>query len=203
MKKAFYPIIFIAALMIIASCVKPRTDNINYYNNNLDTTLSTNKGLTINEFCAHSPTYLDSDGGLPAVANHWVELYNAGSATINFDTSQYYMSDDSTNPSLFKLYKFSISPKSYMLVMTDSPQLADVTHMHANFHTSKSGGFLGLYYKSGSNYIPLTRHAFNAQTSAYSEGRYPDNGSTWYDFAVPTPLAPNSTSGGFTLSATQ
>ncbi len=203
MKKIFNPLTVIIALVVIGSCVKPRLDNIKYFNNAANHGVDSSNDLTINEFCAHSPNYLDSDGGLPAVSNHWVELYNPGDTTINFATTNYYMTDDSTNPGLYKLNQYSITAKGYCIVVTDSPQLANVTHMHANFHTGKGGGFLGLYKFVNGSYLPLTKHLFAAQTSHYSEGRYPDNGTTWYDFAVPTPLAPNSTNGGATLATYQ
>lgn len=204
MKKIFNPLTVIITLLVIASCVKPRLDDINYFNNGLNLGVDSSNDLTINEFCAHSPNYLDSDGGLPAVSNHWLELYNPGDTAINFATNgNYYLTDDSTNPNLYQLITFTIPSKGYMLVITDSPVLANVTHMHANFHTSKSGGFLGLYKKVNGTYMPLTKHLFAAQTSHYSEGRLPDNGKTWYDFAVPTPLGPNSSNGGITLAQYQ
>jgi hypothetical protein len=191
-----------AVVFIIAGCVKPRTDNIDYYNSHLSTSLSNDSDLIINELCAHSPAFIDSDG-TPPVNNHWVELYNASDSTIDFHASQYYLTQDSTKPNMYKLDTFSIASHGYILVMTDSPQLANKEHMHASFHTGKGGGFIGLYKHTSSGYVALTKHIFAAQTSAYSEGRLPDNGKTWYDFALPTPLAPNSANGGATLSVNQ
>ena len=203
MKKIFNPLTFIICLLIIGSCVKPRNNDINYYNSNVNTTVNASNDLTINEFCARASTYLDSDCGLPGTSNHWVELYNPGDTVINFASTKYFLTDDSTVPNMYKLNGFNVNAKGYILVITDSPACADVTHMHANFHTSKSGGFVGLYKLVGTTYVPLTKHVYDAQSSGYSEGRYPDNGTTWYDFTLPTPLAPNSTAGGFTLSLTQ
>jgi hypothetical protein len=201
MKKIiFLSVLSALALLVINSCIKHPAQTVN-------TQVSSNTDLTINEFCAHSPFYLDSDGGQPAVSNHWIEIYNPGDTAIDFTKNHnYFLTQDSTQinaASMYMLDTFSIASKGYILVMTDSPVLANVTHMHANFHTSKSGGWLGFYKLVNGSFVALTKHSFAAPGKNVSEGRYPDNGTVWYDFTVPTPLGPNSQNGGISQAANQ
>jgi len=195
MKKIFNPITVLVVLLLIASCVKPRLKNINYNINSQPKAGDSIKDIVINEFCARSPAnYLDSDDA--NISSHWIELFNGSDSIINFSNGQYYLTDDVTNPGMYQLTAFSIAPKGYLIVFADDSNKVTTHWMHANFKISKSGGTVALYRKtSQAGFVPLSLHDYDSvAVSGSSEGLLPDDGSTWYDFITPTPLAPNTNS---------
>jgi hypothetical protein len=195
MKKIFNPLTVLIALLIAGSCVKPRLSNINYLLNGQPKGGDSVKDVIINEFDARSPAnYLDSDDG--NISSHWIELFNGSDSTVNFASNgNYYLTDDSTDPGMYQLTAFSIAPKGYLIVFADDSNKITQRWMHANFKLSKSGGEVGLYKKIAGGFIPLSNHVYDSvAVSGSSEGLLPDDGSTWYDFTIPTPLAPNTNS---------
>jgi lamin tail-like protein len=194
MKKFFNPFTAIILILLIAGCVKPRLDNINYYLNSLPKGTDSIKDVVINEFCARAPVnYLDSDDA--NISSHWIELFNGSDSTVNFSNGNYYLTDDSTNPGMYQLTAFSIAPRGYMIVFADDSNKITQRWMHANFKISKSGGQVGLYKKISGGFVPLSLHDYDSvAVSGSSEGLLPDDGSGWYDFVTPTPLASNTNS---------
>jgi Lamin Tail Domain len=195
MKKIINPITVLIALIVIGSCVKPRLDDIRYNINGQSKNGDSIKDLVVNEICARSPAnYLDSDDG--NISSHWIELFNGSDSAINFATNHnYYLSDDSTAPGMYQLTQFSIAPKGYMIVFVDDSNKITTHWMHTNFKLTKSGGDICLFKKIGAGFIPLSNHIYDSvAVSGSSEGLLPDDGSAWYDFTIPTPLAPNTNS---------
>ena len=140
----------------------------------------------VNEFVATGSTYVNEFGN----ADDWVELYNTGTDSINFATTNYYITDDSTKPDKFVINALGIGPGKYLVVSCDDSNRI-VTQVHTNFGLSKTGEFIGLYKKdSHGNFVTLTNHPFGAQSSGSSEGRLPNAGPTWSTMS-PSPGAAN------------
>ena len=187
MKKTLIPFLGIVLLCIVHSCVKPRTDNINYFKNHLSTGVDTSGAVVVNEFVATGSTLANEYG----LATDWVELYNTGDSAINFATNNYYITDDSTKPDKFVINGLSIPGKGFLVLFCDDSAKI-ITQVHTNFGLSKSGEFIGLFRKNlAGNFDTLTWHPFGNQNTNISEGRYPDGGNSWTNFTVPTPGAPN------------
>ena len=187
MKKYLLPAL---VLFVIASCTKDRDKNIQYFKDHttgVDTTGGTAGTVLINEFVASGSTLTNEFG----VASDWIELYNTGDSAINFTSHNYYITDDSTTKDKFKIDKLTIPGKGFLIVFCDDSTKI-TTQIHSGFKLSSAGEFVGIYRKDASNnFIPLTEHPFGAQSSGSSEGRFPDGGTTWSTFPVPTPSAPN------------
>lgn len=178
----------IVTLVIMAGCVKPREDKINYFKNHAAAAIDTSGDVLVNEFVA-SGSNLTSEFG---ITSDWVELYNTRDSAINFANTNYYITDDSTKPDKFVINNLSIPGKGFLVVFCDDSAKI-LTQIHTGFSLKSSGEFIGLYKKdTQGNFVTLTSHPFGAQSSGVSEGRYPDGGATWIDFTTaPTPGAPN------------
>jgi hypothetical protein len=197
MRKIVTPFTLLLVIALLAGCVKPRLENINYFLNSQPKGGDSIKDVIINEFCARAPVnYLDSDDN--NISSHWIELFNGSDSTVSFSAGNYYLTDDSTNPGMYQLTAFSIAPKGYLIVFADDSNKITQHWMHANFKISKSGGQVGLYKKISGGFVPISLHDYDSvAVSGSSEGLMPDDGSGWYDFSVPTPLAPNSNSANY------
>jgi hypothetical protein len=193
-KRIINPFTCLVLVVLIASCVKPRLSNINYYLNSQPKGSDSIKDIVINEFCARSPAnYLDSDDA--NISSHWIELFNGTDSAVSFSNASYYLTDDTTQPGMYKLTAFTIAPKGYMVVFADDSNKITQRWMHANFKLSKSGGQVALYKGIAGGFVPISIHNYDSvAVSASSEGLLPDDGSAWYDFTTPTPLAPNTNS---------
>ncbi len=188
MKKAKI-ILFVLALLgmlFTQSCIKPRLDNIKYFQDHV-TGLDTSGGVVVNEFVA-TGSVLPNEFG---IATDWVELYNTSDSEVNFARTNYYITDDSTMPDKFTINNLSIPAKGYLVLFCDDSARI-TTQIHTNFGLSKTGEFIGLFRKKTSGaFDTLTWHPFGPQNSNISEGRYPNGGTTWTNFSVPTPGAAN------------
>ena len=184
-KNILLPTLLLAVL--IQSCVKPREANIKYYQDHAATALDTSGAVVVNEFVASGSSLVNEYGN----TTDWVELYNTGDSAVNFANTNYYITDDSTQPDKFVINKLTIPGKGFLVLFCDDSATV-LTQIHTNFSLSKNGEFIGLYKKDrNGNFVNYTYHPFGAQTSAISEGRYPDGGTTWTNFSVPTPGMPN------------
>ena len=173
-------------LLLIQSCVKPRLNNIRYFQDHV-VGLDTSGGIVVNEFVATGSTEVNEFG----LATDWIELYNTTDSTINFANTNYYITDDSTQPDKFVINRLSIPGKGYLVLFCDDSARI-TTQIHTNFGLSKTGEFIGLFRKKNSGaFDTLTWHPFGPQNTNVSEGRYPDGGTTWTNFSVPTPGSSN------------
>lgn len=202
MKKPFilFSCLFFLALMV--GCVKERTANVNYYNQHNGIQNNSSGDLMINEFCARGSNYLVDE--LNPASDHWIEFYNTTSSTINFDSTNYYVSvnaaDTTSISTMTKLVHFSVPAHGWIVVFADDSDRVVTTgsnqHQHIP-HISKQGGFIGLY-----SYNPASSTLTKMNTIAYdsiavsgtSWGLCPDGGSNWQTLVQPTPDATNATS---------
>ncbi len=142
--------------------------------------------LLINEFMADNATTIvdPSDGGF----DDWVELYNG--MTFDLDLTNYYLTDDPANPTMWPFPDSLIESRGYKLVWADKD--SGVGGMHTNFSLSKSGEFIGLYFDTGSDTVLVDARFFGSQTSDVSSGRNPDGGSSFVFYSPATPAATNT-----------
>ncbi|MFH1320173.1 MAG: lamin tail domain-containing protein [Bacteroidota bacterium] len=80
--------------------------------------------ITINEVCSRNGNIIsDEDGDSP----DWIELYNAGSSTVNLQG--YWLSDDTTNLLKWVFPGVSIKPQSYItLFASDKDRKTTIDH---------------------------------------------------------------------------
>lgn len=140
-------------------------------------TLNSNYRLFINELMADNGiTIAGPDGSTP----DWIELYNAGSQTI--DLSGMYLTDDLTDPTCWQFPEnTTIGPGEFHLVMVDR----NGGGLYASFGLNANGEEIGLFDKDGVTLIDYVEFAKQIQDVSY--GRIPDGGSSWNYLISATP----------------
>jgi|GEM_PF-2069326 len=200
MKKFFILSLVFSSMIFLGSCLKTRTENIAYFIAHQPSTGDTVGALCVNEFCARGSTYIADE--LNPASDHWIELYNRTSSTIYFDSTNYYMSVDSTIHSISgmtKLTHYSVAPNGYLVVFADDSDRVVTTpggHIHIP-HISKQGGFVGLYtYNPNTTTLTtLTAYSYDSiATSGSSWGVYPNGSGNWflYGTGYPGPMSPDA-----------
>jgi hypothetical protein len=148
--------------------------------------------LCINEFLANNT--LGMRDPADSALDDWIELFNAGSQTI--DLGNFYLTDSSGNPVKYRVPnngQYRIAPGAYFIVWADdsasqnSPARAD---LHVNFRLGAGSGFIGLYAPDG--ITPVDTLTYGAQTADISEGRYGDGAGQRYAMTRPTPRNSNA-----------
>jgi len=118
----------------------------------------------------------------------WIELYNAGSDTINLEGL--YLTDDFTKPTKWKIpvidsIPFIISPDEYKIIWCDNePQEGQE---HVGFSLNKTGENLGLLQIVGNDTVFIDSLSFSEQLSNVSYGRFPDASDKWELLLKPSP----------------
>jgi hypothetical protein len=149
----------------------------------LNATWSIN-GLVINEFMADNDNVIaDGTGSF----EDWIEIYNNSSASISL--SDYYLTDDATDPGQFQLPNDTIPAFGFKLIWaSDEGTRGDD---HANFKLSKNGEEVGLYFDNGTDFEEIDYILYGGQNTNVSYGRAYDAAPTWVFFETPTPEASN------------
>ncbi|NLF39682.1 hypothetical protein GX586_09570 [bacterium] len=119
----------------------------------------------ISEFMAQNDSVLaDQDGEY----SDWIELYNAGTATVNM--LGWRLSDNATAPEKWVFPQTNLAPGRFVIVFASGKdRRAGGAELHANFKLSASGEYLGLSMPDGTvahEYAPV----FPAQTADISYG---------------------------------
>lgn len=144
--------------------------------------------LYINEFIAsNSATIADEFGEY----NDWIEIYNATTEAV--DISGYYITDDLSNPSQWKIPTTTsdstiIQPGGFLLLWADKQPEQGV--LHVNIKLGASGEAIGLYLPDGIGVVDTL--TYGVQTTDISYGRLEDGGDLWEFFTGTTPGASNS-----------
>ncbi|HOL88288.1 MAG TPA: lamin tail domain-containing protein [Anaerohalosphaeraceae bacterium] len=149
--------------------------------------------LFINEFAASNT----SESGIAdpqGEFDDWIEIYNAGDTAV--DTAGMYLTDDLGSPTAWRFpegrpAETTIPPHGYLIVWADG-DVKDTPGLHASFSLRADGEEIGLYDGNGRRIDSLS---FSSQQANHSYGRWPDGGSEWRFFSVPTPGAVNN--GGY------
>ncbi|PVX27150.1 MAG: hypothetical protein CW716_03805 [Candidatus Bathyarchaeum sp.] len=137
--------------------------------------------LFINEFMADNGiTVAGPDGYSP----DWIELYNAGTQTI--DLTGLYLTDNLNNPTRWQFPEgTTIGPKEYLIIWADS----DGGDNYATFGLDANGEEIGLFDSDGVTLIDSVTYVKQIQDVSY--GRYPDGGSSWNYLLSATPGSSN------------
>ncbi|MEA1896475.1 MAG: CotH kinase family protein [Bacteroidota bacterium] len=156
----------------------PGVPNLLFYND-----LKT--GLYINEFLTDNINdTIDNRGE----HEDWIELYNSNDYPVSI--AGLFITDDLQNPGRSRIssqYADStlIQPKGYMILWADNDLKQGVRHL--NFKLDQGGEQIGLYQFVGPHLSVIDSLSFSYSQSNYSNGRYPDAGTSWYNFQNTTP----------------
>ncbi len=143
--------------------------------------------IKINEFLADND---DNNADEYNEYNDWIEIYNAGSETVNIGGM--FLTDNASIPGLYQLPTNSpdatiIKPGEFLLLWADGD--TEQGTMHLDFRLDADGGFIGLCADRKTIFEGVT---YAAQTEDNSYGRYKDGTGTWVTFENPTPGKRNS-----------
>lgn len=136
-------------------------------------------GIRINEFMASNNTIADEFGEY----EDWIELYNDSNEDI--DLSDYYLTDDTSNPTKWKLPPKKLQSKSYLLIWADEDQNQGV--FHANFKLSKSGEYIGLHKVSNQEISLVDDYTYLLAQQNISYGLIPNGIGDIITLNRPTP----------------
>ncbi len=149
---------------------------------------SVQTGLFINEFMASNQSTVSDEAG---EFDDWVELYNGSGEPIAL--GNFYLSDNISNPSKFRLPEMNIAPGGFLLVWTDDD--TEQGALHAPYKLDADGEELGLFLKEEESFVLLDSITFGEQQPNISLGRSTDGGADWQFFAAPTPGGSNTPNG--------
>jgi len=120
----------------------------------------------------------------------WIELYNMSYNPV--DISGYYLTDNLTNKTLFRIQEGTIIPaRGFLIIWADKEEWQNYPgayELHAKFSLSKSGDTIGLF---SPNLAPVDIVTFGTQIDNVSQGRFPDGGTNIYFMNMFTPGLPN------------
>jgi len=145
------------------------------------------QSVSINEIMSsNSKTITDEDGSF----EDWIELYNMSYNPV--DISGYYLTDNLTNKTLFRIQEGTIIPaRGFLIIWADKEEWQNYPgayELHAKFSLSKSGDTIGLF---SPNLTPVDIVTFGTQIDNISQGRFPDGGTNIYFMNMFTPGLPN------------
>ncbi len=137
--------------------------------------------IYINEFQAYNASsYLERWwGNFP----DWIELYNAGDEPVNL--SGYYITDDVSVPTMWKLPSETINPGDYQLLFADKVAYKS----HTNFSLNGTGEQILLFTPE---LQLMDSVSFGSQYPDISYGRFPDGSQNWCFFEDCSPDKDNS-----------
>ncbi len=139
--------------------------------------------IVINEILASNQSGItDEDED----TSDWIELYNAGTETI--DLLGYGITDDSTEWNKWIFPSVIMKPNTYFLIWASGKDRKDSMVLHTNFRLSAAGEYLGLFTPGNTKMDDFT---YGSQTADVSYGRFPDGNDTFLFFQYPTPAAAN------------
>jgi len=147
--------------------------------------------VLINEYsCSNLDQYTDSYGNY----EDWVELYNAGSSTVNL--AGYYLSDDSIDNMKWKIPTgITIQANGYLLFWTSGRDIVVGTDYHTNFKLTQTKNNNEFITFSNTIGIIIDQKEITKRTQlGHSIGRTTNGASTWSVFTSPTPKASNNAS---------
>lgn len=143
--------------------------------------------VTINEIqSANSATIADEDGD----HSDWIEICNTGGSALNLQ--DYGLSDDPASPFKWTFPSYSIQPGQYLVVFASDKDRKTGRYFHTNYGIKSSGETISLTAPDGT-LVSQTPAVSIPQDMSY--GCKPDASSTLLYFAIPTPGAPNTTTG--------
>ncbi|YCM43051.1 lamin tail domain-containing protein [Verrucomicrobiaceae bacterium 227] len=136
-----------------------------------------NTGVRINEFMASNSSVLDDGDG---EASDWIELYNAGPASVNL--SGWFLTDSASDLEMWPFPEGTTLAANEFLVVFASGQDSDSYldgsgALHTNFKLSSGGEFLALVQPDGISITSEFRPSFPEQFTDVSYGAYQQSGA--------------------------
>ncbi len=128
-----------------------------------------------------------------AAADDWFELFNGGPADV--DLTGFTLTDTTSDPRKFVVPEgFRVPAGGFLLVWADEQPGQSRTNgdLHVNFKLSQTAEAIALYTPGGTRVDGV---AFGVQSADVSEGRFPDGSASRLFMSLPTPGAPNRSSG--------
>ncbi len=135
--------------------------------------------LFINEIMADNDiTIAGPDMNYP----DWIELYNAGSESLNI--SGMYLTDDLTNPTKWQFPNgTTIDSDGYLLIWGDG--YTGHEGLYASFKLNANGDSVALFDSDGKTLIDSVTYKKQIRDTSY--GRVPDAGDNWEYLSHPSP----------------
>jgi hypothetical protein len=163
--------------------------------NSLSTNLPAFPQVWLNEVMPSNVSFVaDNTGDF----DPWVEIYNAGTQSVDLGAGDYYLTDDYSN---LTQWAFSggntVDADSYALVWADGePAETTGTHWHASFELNSASGSVALVRMQDGSPMVVDYLDYSGIPANNSYGSYPDADSSGRQlFHFPTPgTANNSTS---------
>lgn len=143
--------------------------------------LIANAQIVINELLAKNVSWnMDESFNF----SNWVELHNTSNSTV-YNLTDFYLTDDRSNPRKWKPASKTINPKSFALLYFERDQFAG----HATFKLSPEGGTLYLFNASLS---VVDSVVYPYQLRNISWGRKMEMTSEWVYLDEPSPASSNN-----------
>jgi len=180
--------ISLAALLLLAGCVKDRVLPANSTGGGTASDAIAPGRLKVNEFVATGSTNVNEFG----TAEDWFEVYNTTTASITLRAGDWFVSDAGpVSPTKYELPEVTIPGLGHLVIWCDNLNTV-ATQIHTNFALSSAGEHLVIYYQSDTAEFVVDDYAFGPQSaSGASNGRSPDGSDNWVILSNPTPGAPN------------
>jgi CotH kinase protein/Chitobiase/beta-hexosaminidase C-terminal domain/Lamin Tail Domain len=126
----------------------------------------------------------------------WLELYNAGTTTVNLQG--WYLSDDDTQPTKWQINSaISIAPGQFQLFYCSGRDEGN----HTNFKLSQTKSVPDVLVLANPQGVVVDSKGIKKTKLHHSRGRKTDGASEWEVFTEPTPLVKNVESQAFTTYA--
>jgi len=131
--------------------------------------------VMVNEFMA-SNSRTQEDPNEAGEYPDWIELYNAGTGTI--DLGGMYLTDNLSDPNKWQIPAgVSIEPGGYQLFWADNDEEQGDTH--TNFQLNSNGEEIGLFDSDGKTLLDVVYFNHQLQSKDVSYGRFPDGSENW------------------------
>lgn len=145
-------------------------------------------GLVINEISATNTNTLDNEGQ----AEDWIELYNAGNATINLDGL--YLSNEPNKKGKFKLTAgasdWTLAPGAYQVLWADDDEIQGRNHL--SYKLSSLGDTIMVNQMVGFDTVKIAKVIFSRQPKGFSLARIPNATGDFQNTFLKTPGATNA-----------
>jgi hypothetical protein len=141
--------------------------------------------VVINEMSNANVTTLVTSTGL---TEDWIELYNAGSSSVNLEG--YALTDDPESGDKWYFPQMWIQAGGYVVVLASGRDVNSAGYFHTSFRISNKEASLALYDPNG-QLIDECNRPTSLQVD-HSYGRTPDGGGTWCYFDAPSPKLSNN-----------
>jgi len=146
------------------------------------------QNIVINEILTSNTASITDENGSH---EDWIELYNAGTNTVNL--LGHGLSDDGSQLFKWTFPSVTLNPGQYLIVWaSDKNRAVAGSPLHTNFKLSNGGETLILTNPSGGNVNTVSPVALSADISY---GRFPNGSGPYVFFGIPTPNAANTTTG--------